>query len=208
VDAPPPPKNVVCGGNILATVVHGLMLLMAVFADWNSKLCIHIWEEYLTWYYTKGFIIVKISNDWYYSSYTVFLFQEDKRNLLSPLKLLVPGASNLKEGAVSCCVKYTILILFCLSAGWGEHKDAHGWLCIAEDMSGIRPNFIFYEIVRKTYFKFQQQNSPINSFQHSTIVSCYTTQWNNFEALTALNTKIYSYVLITLNKDQLTPCKR
>jgi hypothetical protein len=45
-----------------------------------------------------------------------------------------------------------------LSTGWGEHKDAHGLLRIAEDMSGVRPNFIFYEIVRKTYFKFQQQH--------------------------------------------------
>jgi hypothetical protein len=47
---------------------------------WVNAVSGHVWEEHLTWYcssvdYTKGFIIVKISNDWYYSSYTVFLFQ-------------------------------------------------------------------------------------------------------------------------------------
>jgi hypothetical protein len=59
---------------ILATVVYVLMLLVAVFADKFKTVCIHIWEEHLTWYYssvdyTKGFIIVRISNDWYYSLY-------------------------------------------------------------------------------------------------------------------------------------------
>jgi hypothetical protein len=57
-------------------------------------------------------------------------------------------------------MKYTILILFCLSTGWREHKDAHGWLRAAEDMTGAAPNFIFYEIVRKRNFNVFQQHTP------------------------------------------------
>jgi hypothetical protein len=49
-------------------------------------------------------------------------------------------------------VEYTVLILFCFVAGWGEQKDAYGWLCTGEDMSGTPQNFIFYEIVRAASF--------------------------------------------------------
>jgi hypothetical protein len=56
-------------------------------------------------------------------------------------------------------VKYTILILFSLFIGWGEHKDAYGWLCSREDMCGVRQNSIFYEIVRETNFCFSKQRA-------------------------------------------------
>jgi hypothetical protein len=66
-------------------------------------------------------------------------------------------------------VEYTILILFCFVAGWGEQKNAHAWLCTGEDMSGTPQNFIFYEIVRTTDFMLLQhcaavQSSPSTAF--------------------------------------------
>jgi hypothetical protein len=66
-------------------------------------------------------------------------------------------------------VEYTILILFCFVTGWGEQKNAHGWLCTGEDMSGTSQNFIFYEIVRTASFIVLQhhtfaRSSPFNTF--------------------------------------------
>jgi hypothetical protein len=46
-------------------------------------------------------------------------------------------------------------------AGWGEQRDVHGWLCTGEDMAGTPGYFIFYEIVRKTTFKFLQHQKWI-----------------------------------------------
>jgi hypothetical protein len=67
--------------------------------------CIHIWEEHLLWYYssvdyTKGFIVVKISiiHHILYFYFKTFVTGRLKSNLLSPRKLLVPSASNLKGG--------------------------------------------------------------------------------------------------------------
>jgi hypothetical protein len=140
--------------------------------------CIHIWEEHLTWYYSSVDYILKASSLWklvmigiihhiLYFYLKTFVTGRLKSNLLSPLKLT----------CTRC--KYIILILFCLSTGWGEHEDAHGWLRIAEDVSGVWQNFIFYEIVHKTYFNSNiKQNSPFNSWQHSTIVSRRAVQWN------------------------------
>jgi hypothetical protein len=93
-----------------------------------------------------------------YCIFITFVTGKLKSNLLSLLKLLVPG--------------------------WGEHKDAHGWLCIAEDTSGVRPNFILYEIVCKTYFKFLQQHKTrkltsefIAMFDKNNL-SCFVTLFN------------------------------
>jgi hypothetical protein len=129
-------------------------------------MCIHIWEEHLTWYYSSvdyilralsmpKLVMIGIIHHILYFYFKTFV-TEDLRATYCPL---LSYLCQVQVTYLSCCVKHIILILFCLSTGWGEHKDAHGWLRIAEDMSGVQPNFIFYEIVRKTYFKFLQQHT-------------------------------------------------
>jgi hypothetical protein len=85
------------------------MLLVAVFADKFKTVCIHIWEEHLAWYYSSvdyilralslsKLIMIGIIHHILYFYFKTFVTGRLKSNLLFPLKLLVPGASNLKRG--------------------------------------------------------------------------------------------------------------
>jgi hypothetical protein len=60
-------------------------------------------------------------------------------------------------------VQYTVLILFHLFTGWGEHEEAHGWLCAGEDLCGVPWNLISQQIVRKGEFKFFQHHASTTS---------------------------------------------
>jgi hypothetical protein len=112
-----------------------------------------------------------------------------------------------------------ILIFSCLFAGWGDHKETHGWLRTREDMSGVPLEFIFYEIVRKRNFSSSQRHiaptSSTLSLQHSIAVhsldSCFqfilsspTQQFQNKAHLFSICTTAQNfYFILSLQWKQL-----
>jgi hypothetical protein len=80
-------------------------------------------------------------------------------------------------------VEYTILILFGFVAGWGEQKNAYGWLCTGEDMSGSPQNFIFYEIVRAANLMLFQHCALLQSSPFTTTFLLLNHQANECKLL-------------------------
>jgi hypothetical protein len=87
-----------------------------------------IWEEHLTWYYTlrasslSKLVMIGIIHHILYFYFKTFVTGRLKSNLLSPLKLLVPGT---RGGSKLLCEVYNSN--FVLFTGWGEHKDC-SWI--------------------------------------------------------------------------------
>jgi hypothetical protein len=78
-----------------------------------------------------------------------------------------------------------------LFTGWGEDKDTYRGLHTGEDMCGVLPDLIFYDIVRKRNFTSSQFNASAIHPHHSQQLTNPTVA-----LLTSVSLSIFIFIIL------------